>query len=134
MIAAAAAPGVVLDAIDGRAVGTSFAPRPHRLPSRKLWIAFAQGAAGRVVVDAGARAALIESGRSLLPAGVRGVDGTFDADAAVEIVGDDGHVFAKGLSRYGAAQLRAVAGRRTSALPDGAPHEVVHRDDLVVLP
>ena len=134
VIAAAAAPGVVLDAIDGRAVGTSFAPRPHRLPSRKLWIAFAQGAAGRVVVDAGARAALIESGRSLLPAGVRGVDGTFDADAAVEIVGDDGHVFAKGLSRYGAAQLRAVAGRRTSALPDGAPHEVVHRDDLVVLP
>jgi glutamate 5-kinase len=134
VIAAATAPGVVLDAIEGNAVGTSFAPRSHRLPSRKLWIAFAQGAAGRVVVDAGARAALVDSGRSLLPAGVRGVDGTFEADAAVEIVGDDGRVFAKGLSRYGAAQLRAVAGRRTGDLPDGAPHEVVHRDDLVVLP
>ena len=134
VIAAAAAPGVVLDAIEGRGVGTSFAPRTHRLPSRKLWIAFAQGAMGRVVVDAGARAALVDSGRSLLPAGVRAVDGTFEADAAVEIVGDDGRVFAKGLSRYGAAQLRAVAGRRTGDLPDGAPHEVVHRDDLVVLP
>jgi glutamate 5-kinase len=134
VIAAASAPGVVLDAMEGRAVGTSFAPRSHRLPSRKLWIAFAQGAAGRVVVDAGARAALVDSGRSLLPAGVRAVDGTFEADAAVEIVGDDGRVFAKGLSRYGAAQLRAVAGRRTGDLPDGAPHEVVHRDDLVVLP
>jgi glutamate 5-kinase len=134
VIAAANVPDVVVAALDGRAVGTSFPPRAQRLPSRKLWIAFAQGAAGRVVVDDGARDALVARGRSLLPAGVRAVEGTFEPDAAVEIVGPDGRVFAKGLSRYGAVRLRAVAGRRTADLPDDCPHEVVHRDDLVVLP
>src|SRR5262245_55613648 len=54
VIAAASAPSVVVAALEGRTVGTSFAARPHRLPARKLWIAFAQGAEGRVVVDAGA--------------------------------------------------------------------------------
>ena len=58
----------------------------------------------------------------------------FDADAAVEIAGPDGRAFAKGLTRFDAAGLRAVLGTRTDALPAGAPHEVVHRDDLVVLP
>jgi glutamate 5-kinase len=99
-----------------------------------LWIAFAQGSEGRIEVDAGARQALVSGGKSLLPAGVRGVEGAFEADAPVEILDDEGTVFAKGLSRYGAAQLRAAAGRRTSDLPDDFPHEAVHRDDLVVLP
>jgi glutamate 5-kinase len=134
VIASADVPDVVAAALAGRPVGTVVAPRPQRLPSRKLWIAFAQGAEGRVVVDDGARTALVSSGRSLLPAGVRGVEGEFDADDAVEIVGEDGKVFAKGLSRYAAADLRGVAGRRTADLPEGLPHEVVHRDDLVVLP
>jgi glutamate 5-kinase len=134
VIASAALPDVVVDALSGRAVGTSFAAREHRLPARKLWIAFAQGAEGRVVVDDGARRALVDGGKSLLAAGVRKVEGAFDADAAVEIVGDDGKVFAKGLTRYSAASLRMVAGKRTSDLPEGLPHEVVHRDDLVVLP
>jgi glutamate 5-kinase len=134
VIAAADAPGVVRDAVAGRAVGTSVRARDERLPSRKLWIAFGRGASGRVIVDAGARRALTRDGRSLLPAGVRGVEGSFDVDDAVEVVTDDGVAFAKGLARYSAADLRAVAGRQTSELPDGSPHEVVHRDDLVVLP
>ncbi len=134
VIASAALPNVVADALAGRPVGTSFAPRGPRLGARKLWIAFAQGAAGRVIVDGGARRALVDGGKSLLAAGVRDVDGAFEVDAAVEIADDTGRVFAKGLSRYSAAQLRGVAGRRTSDLPDGLPDEVVHRDDLVVLP
>ncbi len=134
VIAAADAPGVVSDAIAGRAVGTAFPPRAERLSSRKLWIAFALGASGRIVVDAGARRALCADQRSLLPAGVRGVEGSFDVDDAVEIIDDDGVPFAKGLVRYSSGGLREVAGRRTSELADGLPHEVVHRDDLVVLP
>jgi glutamate 5-kinase len=134
VIASASAPNVIADALAGRAVGTSFAPRDGRLSSRKLWIAFAQGSDGRVTVDAGARRALVEGGKSLLAAGVREVEGAFDVDAPVEIVGDDGRVFAKGLSRYAASQLRFVAGKRTGDLPNGSPQEVVHRDDLVVLP
>ena len=134
VIASAAVPGVVTDALDGRPVGTSFAPRAQRLPSRKLWIAFARASEGRIVVDAGARRALVDGGKSLLPAGVRGVEGQFDADATVEIVDDAGAVFAKGLSRYTSQQLQSALGRRTAELPEGFPHEVVHRDDLVVLP
>jgi glutamate 5-kinase len=87
-----------------------------------------------VLVDDGARRALCSDNRSLLPAGVRGVEGSFDAEEAVEIVGPDGVPFAKGLVRYPAATLRRVAGRQSSQLEEGLPHEVVHRDDLVVLP
>jgi glutamate 5-kinase len=133
VIAAAAAPDVLAQVVDGRPIGTSFAPRPQRLSSRKLWIAFAPPAAGRIVVDAGARNALTRDGRSLLPAGVRGVEGHFDVDAAVEVVDQDGRAFAKGLTRYSDVSLRSVAGRKTTDLPEGLPDEVVHRDDLVVL-
>jgi glutamate 5-kinase len=134
VIAAADAPGVVLDAVEGKPVGTVIRPRRQRLPSRKLWIAFARGAAGHIIVDDGARRALTRDGRSLLPAGVRDVDGRFEVDDAVEVVDENGRPFAKGLSRVSADALRAIAGRRTGDLPEGMPHEVVHRDDLVVLP
>ena len=135
VIAGAAVPDVVARALaGGDGVGTVVHPRAKRLPSRKLWIAFAQGAHGRLIVDDGARRALVESGRSLLPAGVRGVEGRFEPDDAVEVIGPDGRAFAKGLVRYTSTALTAVAGSRTTALPEGAPHEVIHRDDLVVLP
>lgn len=125
---------VVTDALAGRPVGTVVHPRERRLPSRKLWIAFAVGSDGRIAVDGGARRALLEDGRSLLAAGVTAVEGDFGADRAVEIVGPDGAVFAKGLTRLAAADLAAHAGRRSQDLPDHLPREVVHRDDLVVLP
>jgi glutamate 5-kinase len=134
VIAGADVPDVIADVIEGRTVGTSVRPKPQRLPSRKLWIAFARDATGRIVVDEGARHALCANNRSLLPAGVREVEGTFEADDAVEIVDGDGRPFAKGLVRYSAASLRTVSGRRTAELDDGLPHEVVHRDDLVILP
>ena len=135
VIASAARPNVLADALAGApGVGTVVVPRSVRLPARKLWIAFAVGAAGKITVDEGARVALIERGVSLLPAGVVGVSGSFDVDDAVEICGPDGRVFAKGLSRHPAARVKELAGRRTADLPDDVPHEVVHRDDLVILP
>ncbi|MDP1821288.1 MAG: glutamate 5-kinase [Acidimicrobiales bacterium] len=135
VIAQATRDGVLQDAVVGApGAGTLVHPKPRRLPARKLWIAFAVGSSGTVVVDDGARRALLERGVSLLAAGVREAQGGFRADDAVEIAGLDGKVFAKGLVRLDAAALRAVAGLRTGDLPDGVPHEVVHRDDLVVLP
>lgn len=135
VIAAAHRDDVLAQAVRGQAgVGTQLKPRGQRLPARKLWIAFAVGASGTVVVDEGAKRALIERGVSLLPAGVTGVEGRFDVDDAVEIAGPDGRVFAKGLSRFAASGLAAIAGSQTASLPEGSPHEVVHRDDLVVLP
>jgi glutamate 5-kinase len=134
VIASADAPGVILDALEGRAVGTQVRAREERLSSRKLWIAFARGAAGRVVVDEGARHALTALHRSLLPAGVKGVAGDFGPHDAVEVTTEDGQPFAKGLVRYSSTRLQAVAGKRTDELSEGLPHEVIHRDDLVILP
>ncbi len=134
VIADASRPGVIA-AVTGSSpgVGTRFRPRHRRLPARKLWIAFAVGASGTIEVDGGARRALVEHGRSLLSPGVLSVSGGFDADDAVEIVGPDGAVFAKGLVRQPSAVVAAWAGHRSDELPEDVSPEVVHRDDLVVL-
>jgi glutamate 5-kinase len=134
VIASASQADVVAAALAGDAIGTTVQPRAERLPARKLWIAFAQRAEGSITVDDGARRALVSGGKSLLPAGVRAVEGDFDVDAAVEVVDLAGVAFAKGLVRMNTAQLRAAMGRRSAELGDGVPHEAIHRDDLVVLP
>lgn len=135
VIASAERDGVLAATVAGEpGVGTVVLPRDRRLPARKLWIGFAVPAEGVIVVDDGARRALVDRGRSLLPAGVIEVRGRFAAESAVEIADPSGLVFAKGLVRVGSATLTAAAGRRTADLADGVPHEVVHRDDLVVLP
>ena len=135
VIAAAHRAGVLADAVAGvSGVGTVVQPRSQRISARKLWIAFALESGGRIAVDDGARRALLERGVSLLPAGITAVSGGFSADQGVEIVGPDGVVFAKGLTRVAAADLSGVLGRRTAELPEGMAHEVVHRDDLVIVP
>ena len=135
VIAAADRPGVVSDAVDGVAgVGTVVRPHDRSLPARKLWIAFAVGSSGTITVDDGARRALVERGSSLLPAGVVGVEGSFDAEDAVEIAGPDGAVFAKGLSSHPSSRVKEWAGRRSSDLPAELPKAVVHRDNLVMIP
>ena len=135
VIAAADRPGVLLGAVAGDAgVGTVVRPRDRRLPARKLWIAFAVGSSGTIVVDDGAHRALTGRNTSLLPAGVVDVQGTFDAEDAVELADTSGRVFAKGLSSHSSARVKEWAGRRTTDLPVDVPHEVVHRDNLVVLP
>ena len=133
VIASARRPGLLPAAVAGDPVGTVIRPRDRRLPARKLWIAFAIGASGTIVVDDGARDAIIERGTSLLPAGVTEVRGTFDADAAVEIVDVHGQVFAKGLVTHASGALTSRKGRRSAELGEDGPIEVVHRDDLVVL-
>ena len=135
VIAAAERPSVLVAAVDGEAgAGTVVRPHDRKLSARKLWIGFAVASSGVVVVDEGARRALVERRTSLLPAGVVDVQGAFDAEDAVELADPSGKVFAKGLVRYAATVLKDVAGSKTSELPEGLPHEVVHRDDLVVLP
>jgi glutamate 5-kinase len=134
VIADAARPGVLAAVLSGEpGAGTVFRPRSRRLAARKLWIAFARSASGTLVVDDGARRALVEGGRSLLAAGVVAVRGTFVPDDAVEIETLEGAVFAKGLTKVASARAAQWVGRRTEALPEGIPPEVVHRDDLVVL-
>jgi glutamate 5-kinase len=133
VIARASREGVLGDAVNGVAVGTTFAGHDRRLPARKLWIAFAAEVKGAIVVDDGARRALTQRGTSLLPAGMREVAGEFVQGDTVDVVGPDREVFARGMVFATSSQLRGAVGRQTSELPDDMTDEVIHRDDLVVL-
>ncbi len=133
VIAAADREGVLANAVADVDAGTTFMPHDRKLSARKLWIGFASLVEGAVVIDDGARRALMEQGRSLLPAGVVGVRGSFDTESIVQIEAIDGSIIARGMAMCDADALRLVAGRRTGDLPDGMVHEVVHRDDLVLL-
>jgi glutamate 5-kinase len=118
VIASARRPAVLADAVAGApGVGTTFLPHPRTLGAWKLWIAFALRPAGRIVVDDGTRRAVVERGKSLLPAGVVAVEGKFEADDAVEIVGEDQVMFAKGIARLGAARAPEWVGRQRSNSP-----------------
>ena len=93
---------------------------------------------GQLHVDVGALKALKERGASLLPAGVRGVEGAFKAGDAVEVrVEGEPRAFAKGIAQYDASELRRVLGKPSAELPAllgyEGPETVIHRDDLVLL-
>ncbi|MHB8243761.1 MAG: glutamate 5-kinase [Acidimicrobiales bacterium] len=134
VIAAADHPSVLIDTVSGEgSPGTVFLPHEGRLSARKLWIAFALRPKGRLLVDGGARTAIVDRSTSLLAAGVMAVEGAFAPQDAVEVVGPDGLVFAKGICGLGSDRSIEWVGRRTSELPQGLPDEVIHRDDLVVL-
>jgi glutamate 5-kinase len=135
------APGRVDDVLEricrGDSVGTLFAGRPDAMPAWKRWLAWSADARGTVAVDAGAREAVVTRGRSLLAAGVTGVDGRFVAGDVVALATEPGGVFARGLVNYTADDLRRIAGQRTERIADVLGYcpydEVVHRDNLAVL-
>lgn len=131
LIADARRNGVLAAAIAGeRGVGTWVPASERRLSARKLWIAFALPASGRLTVDDGAVAALVDGGRSLLPAGVTDVQGSFAASDAVEIVDSGGRIVAKGIVSADHEVTRRSAGRRSAELD---VDELVHRDQMVIL-
>ena len=128
---------VVLDALEGKAVGTLFAGGEAALGGRKLWIALGDTPKGEVVIDDGATVALRERGKSLLPAGVVSVTGTFVAGDTIVLKNLSGEVVARGLSALGSDDLEKVRGMHSShiaqVLPSAAGKTVVHRDHLVIL-
>ena len=134
VIASAQRQGVLRDAVAGKKVGTLARPRPRPLTARKLWIAFAMRSSGTLHVDAGARRAVEERGKSLLAVGVLSVQGEFSAGDAVDVAGPGGEVFAKGRVSLASARLDGVIGKRSGEFGDGTPEELIHRDDMVVLP
>ena len=126
------------EALAGSSVGTVFHPTGKRRPTRLLWLAHATEAKGRIFLDAGAVRAVTERRASLLPAGITGVTGTFVGGDPVDLVDPDGVPVARGLVNYDADELPDLLGRSTRDLARelGASYEreVVHRDDLVLLP
>lgn len=132
VIAAARREDAVVDAIAEKNLGTRFLPHDRHLSSRKLWIAFASEVEGSVVIDDGAKDALVTRGTSLLPAGVVEVTGTFDEDATIEILDSAGDVIARGMAAVSSALMAQVLGKRTTEIATLGVVEVVHRDDLVL--
>jgi glutamate 5-kinase len=123
----------IADALRGRG-GTVFHAAGTRTASRLFWLRHATTPRGRLVLDAGAVTAVVQRRASLLPAGVTALHGDFDAGDPVELVDPNGTPVARGLVGYDAADLPPLLGRRTSELPAEFRREVVHRDDLVLLP
>ncbi|KNC20527.1 gamma-glutamyl kinase [Arthrobacter sp. RIT-PI-e] len=124
-------------ALGGADVGTWFTATGRRQPIRLLWLAHLARVLGTLVLDDGAVRAVAEQRRSLLPAGVLRVEGTFEAGDPVALVAADGAPVARGLVNYGSAELPRMLGRSTQELAGelGAEYErsVVHVNDLVVL-
>jgi glutamate 5-kinase len=144
MIASAAGiPTVVADAVSAAAaltgdpVGTYFAGHGRRPATRLLWLRHAAVARGSLRLDPGAVEAVVKRHASLLPAGITGVEGVFDAGDPVNLRDENDVIVARGLVNYDAAEIPGLMGRSTrwlaSKLGQEYEREVVHRDDLVIL-
>jgi glutamate 5-kinase len=124
VIASGKKSGVLAQVLAGEDEGTLFVAQPTRLQGRKRWIAFFHHPKGALFVDDGAKKALREAGKSLLPPGVARCEGDFAADDVVRICDLDGTEFARGIAKFSAEEIRAKTHARV---------ELVHRDDMVIL-
>ena len=124
VIASGKKKNALIKILDGGDEGTLFVPQPTKLQGRKRWIAFFHHPHGALFVDDGAKLALREKGKSLLPPGVARCEGEFAPGDVVRICDLNGTEFARGIARFGAPEVR---GRKLARV------EVVHRDDLVIL-
>jgi len=137
VIASGRRSGILAEILKGIPVGTLFLPETDRRNSRKQWIAFTSRTKGRLSLDSGAVEALVMKGKSLLPSGIVGIEGRFEAGDAVTCVDPEGHEVAKGLVNYSSADANKIKGAKTGDLATILGHkdydEVIHRDNLVIL-
>ena len=136
VIANAKKKNVIARVMAGEMEGTLFVPTGKLLRDRQYWLAFAGEARGAVRVDEGARRAVEERGKSLLPSGVTAVTGRFDKGVVLKVEDGAGREIARGLSQYSSSDLKKIVGKKTSeieqALGEKLYDEVIHRDYLVV--
>ena len=135
MLIADGRPSNPLAAVEAGARATWFLAEVEPRTARKRWIAGALQPRGKLAVDAGALAAL-QAGKSLLPAGVVGVEGSFERGDAVVVADPEGHEVARGLTAYNAADARRIIGHKSrdieARLGYRGREELIHRDDLVL--
>jgi len=128
--------GVLQEILDGREVGTLFLPSTNHLNSRKYWIAFTLRSRGRLTVDDGAKAALVQEGKSLLPSGITHIEGDFAVGDPVSCVDLTGSAIAKGLVNYSSEDMRKIIGLKSSQIEQALGYkdydEAIHRDNLAV--
>lgn len=124
--------------VAGEEIGTLFVSRENRLQFRKRWLAFGARIMGSIIVDEGCCKALHKAGGcSILPAGITGVEGSFEAGSTVSVKDAQGHEMARGLVHYSSEELAKIKGCRSGEIEELLGHknfdEVIHRDDLVIL-
>lgn len=128
--------GILNAVLAGKDKGTLFLPMSEHLTSRKYWIAFTLRSRGKLIIDEGARTAIVEHGKSLLPSGIIGVEGNFDVGDPVVCVDQNGISVAKGLVNYGAPEIQKIMGLKSSKIEQVLGHkdydEVIHRDNMAV--
>jgi len=129
--------GIIGRIFQAEDVGTLFTSEVNKLTSRKHWIAFTLEPQGRIIVDDGAKKAILQKGKSLLPSGVLATEGEFSLGDPVVLVDLQKEEFAKGLSNYGSAEINKIKGLKTTEVENKLGYkygdEIIHRDDLVVL-
>ena len=129
-------PRNLLYLFDGHELGTYFLPARDPMAARKHWIAFTKKPKGKLILDDGAHNAVAERGKSLLPSGIRQLDGTFERGDAVRLCDLNGKEFAKGVTNYNSAELIRIIGKNTREILQILGYqygdEVVHRDNLVI--
>lgn len=127
-------PGAVDGVFEGTMTGTVFLPAIKTLSMRKQWIGFVSHTKGSLVVDDGAKNALVKGHKSLLPSGITEVRGEFRKHDIVSIVDPKGKQIAKGISAYSSSELNKIKGKKSTEiemiLHRKAPAEVIHRNDL----
>lgn len=129
-------PGDLQLAVDGRGKGTYFDTSLHTLTMKKQWVGFHSQPKGRIIVDDGAQRALLQGGSSLLPVGIRTIDGEFHSGDVVEVTNLSEQTIGRGVVNYDAWQIKAVAGLSTDEVRrrfEVSRIEVIHRDDWVTL-
>jgi len=128
--------GILRAIFAGDEKGTLFLPTGKHMNSRKNWIAFTVRPRGRLFLDEGAKKAIVEEGKSLLPAGITAVEGSFGAGDGVSLVDGEGTPLAVGLVNYSAAEIGKIMGLKTSEVEQALGYkdydEVIHRDNLAV--
>lgn len=128
--------GVLDDILAGDEVGTLFLAQSRNIPAWKRWIGYTVEPQGSLQLDAGARKALTENGRSLLAIGITGVEGKFSRGDLVSLLDENGQEFARGLTNYDSGTTQKVKGKRLADLShsdtDLPYDEIIHRDNLLV--
>jgi glutamate 5-kinase len=136
LIANGNTPHILTKLFAGKEFGTYFTPKTEKLASRKCWIGFTLKPKGLIQLDAGAAAAVLTRGKSLLPSGITGVEGDFDVGAAVELAKTDREVIGVGLVNYNAVDIRKIMGCKSGQIRERLGYkpydEIIHRDNLVI--